>query len=99
MQRDTDHKEEDKEETPPEWLVRITIPRRLLDEINGVDLELYDDEVNTDDVEDAQDSGIDDESTLHTDEQDPNAMMGQSPTEQPPPDQQQQQAPSGKPSR
>jgi hypothetical protein len=101
MQRDKDKNPEEnpdhKPESPPEWLVRITIPRRLLDQINDVDLELYDDEVNADDVEDAQDSGIDDESTLHADEQDPNAMMAQPAAEQPPPDQ--QQPPASKPPR
>lgn len=68
---------------PDEWLVRLSFPRRLLDQNEKVDLEMYDDEVNVDDVEDAKDVGIDDESTLHADEQAPPGTPP-IPPEQPP---------------
>lgn len=66
-----------------DWLVRITIPRRLLDQMEGADLEMYDDEVNPDDVQAAQDIGLDDESQYQSDEQMP-ADQGQMPPEMPP---------------
>jgi hypothetical protein len=52
-----------------DWLVKITVPRRLLDQMEGSDLETYDDEVNPDDVTAAKDIGLDDESAFQTDEQ------------------------------
>jgi hypothetical protein len=79
----------EKKTPPPEWLVRLSFPRRLLDQNEEADLEMYDDEINPDDVEDAQDAGIDDESALHADEQlpaDPNM---------PAPDEEQQARPPG----
>lgn len=78
-----------------DWLVKITIPRRLLDQIEGVDLEDYDDEVNPDDVEAAKDIGLDDESQFQTDEQLPDQAMGAPPAQQPqqPPAQGQPNAP------
>lgn len=44
------------------WLVRISIPRRLVSQMSADELDFYDDEVDVEDVEDAKDSGIDDES-------------------------------------
>ena len=58
----------DHEPKKSDWLVTITIPRRLMDDINEADLE-YEDDVNTDDVEDAKDSGLDDESAFQQDDQ------------------------------
>jgi hypothetical protein len=75
-------------DTATDWLVTITIPRRLLDDINEADLE-YDEEVNTDDVEDAKDIGLDDESSYQEDEQLPDDGM------EPPPE----MAPEEQPSR
>jgi hypothetical protein len=57
-----------------DWLVKITIPRRLLDTLEEVDLEAYDDEVNPEDVTAAKDLGLDDESQYQTDEQLPNGQ-------------------------
>jgi hypothetical protein len=81
-----------------DWLVKITIPRRLLDQIEGADLEAYDDEVNPDDVEAAKDIGLDDESQYQSDEQLPDQtdqMQMQMPPQQPP--QQQQGQPRNAP--
>lgn len=77
MQRASDPATEAQPEAkakPEEWLVRLSFPRRLLDQNEEVDLAVYDDEVNTDDVSDAQDGGLDTESSLHTDEQMPPGM-------------------------
>jgi hypothetical protein len=51
------------------WLIKITVPRRLLDQMEAADLELYDDEVDSDDVTAAKDIGLDQESQYQTDEQ------------------------------
>lgn len=45
----------------PVWLVHISIPRKFIEELDDDDLELYDDDVNTDDVSDARDENIDQE--------------------------------------
>ena len=70
------------------WLVQITVPRRLLDQMEGPDLDLYDDEVNPEDVKAAQDIGLDDESQFQSDEQTPMDQQGMPPPgmpmEQPP---------------
>lgn len=44
------------------WLVKISVPRRLIVDINAAQLDFYDDEVDVEDVQDAQDSGMTDES-------------------------------------
>lgn len=72
----------DHEPKKSDWLVTVTIPRRLMDDINEADLE-YEDDVNTDDVEDAKDSGLDDESSFNQDEQLPGGDDRN--MEQPPP--------------
>jgi len=61
------------------WLVRISIPRRLAAQMSSEEMDFYDDEVDVDDVEDAKDTGIDDESAYMSGEDgqqaagDPNA--------------------------
>ena len=80
--------QEPAEEKPAEWLIRLSIPRRLLDANKEADLEVYDDEIDTDEVTDAMDGGLDDESSLHADEQQPGG-------EQMPPDPAQMEPPPG----
>jgi len=41
------------------WLVHISIPRKFISELDDDDLELFDDDVNIDDVSDARDENID----------------------------------------
>ena len=61
---------------PTDWLITLTIPRRLLDDAAEADLEYVDDdEINVDDVSAAQDSGIDDETAYNRDSQEPNSGM------------------------
>lgn len=59
--------ESDKEELDLFWLVRISIPRRLVSQMSAEELDFYDDEVDVEDVEDAKDTGIDDESAYMRD--------------------------------
>jgi hypothetical protein len=84
------------EKKPDEWLVRLSFPRRLLDQNEEADLEVYDDEINPDDVTDAKDTGMDDESSLHADEQAPGGDMQPvaDPAMAPPPEQPQQPPPA-----
>lgn len=44
------------------WLVKVSVPRRLIVDINAAQLDFYDDDVDVEDVQDAQDSGMTDES-------------------------------------
>jgi len=41
------------------WLITINIPRRFIDEIINQSIEAYDDEVELEDVQDAEDEGLD----------------------------------------
>jgi hypothetical protein len=52
------------------WLVRISIPRRLVVQMNDAQHDFYDEEVDIDQVEDAKDDGLDDESAYKDDEND-----------------------------
>ncbi len=67
---------------PTSWMVNLSIPRRLIDQIDEADFEEYDDEVDTEDVTAAKDSGLDDESTYQADEQAP--QFDQEPDQQAP---------------
>lgn len=63
--------EEDKrdDEKDTVWLVRISIPRRLVAQMSAEEMDFYGDEVDVEDVEDAKDSGIDDESAYMNDDE------------------------------
>lgn len=52
----------DTEENLSFWRVKLTFPRRLLGEINPTDIDMYEDDVDEEDLENAKDSGMDDES-------------------------------------
>jgi hypothetical protein len=43
------------------WEVKLSIPRRLLSDMNAGELDYYDDEIEAEDVQDAQDEGMNDE--------------------------------------
>lgn len=45
-------------ETLKEWMVTIGFPKRLIGQFNYNELEIYDDEIDIDDIEDAKDEGI-----------------------------------------
>jgi hypothetical protein len=59
---------EDEEDENRVWLVRLSIPRRLIDQMNDAQHDFYDEDVDTDDVEDAKDDGMDDEESGFTDD-------------------------------
>lgn len=58
---------------PTDWLITLTIPRRLLDDATEADLD-FEDEINVDDVDAAKDSGLDDETAYNADSQEPDDM-------------------------
>jgi hypothetical protein len=45
----------------PVWLVHISIPRKFIEELDDDDLQLYDDDVDSENVSDARDENIDKE--------------------------------------
>lgn len=53
------------------WEIKVSIPRRLLSDMNAAELDFYDEEVEVEDVQDAQDEGMNDE-TGYTGEEDSN---------------------------
>lgn len=59
-------------EKPTNWLVEVKIPRRLIADMNAAELDMYDDDLDVEDVQAAQDSGITDENSFETD----NPMQG-----------------------
>lgn len=44
------------------WWVKLSYPRRILDDMEGIDYDEYEDDVDMDDIEDAKDEGIGDKS-------------------------------------
>lgn len=50
------------------WEVKISVPKRLVSDMNAAELDFYDDEIDIEDVQDAQDSGMTDQSGLFTDD-------------------------------
>ena len=75
------------------WLVRISIPRRLVAQMSSEEMNFYDEEVDVDDVEDAKDTGIDDESAYMDDGT--GGPEGSSPGEAPPEEEPQIGPPGG----
>lgn len=49
------------------WIVKIKIPRRLIVDMNANEMDFYDDEVDMDDVSDAKDSGISNDTAVAND--------------------------------
>lgn len=59
---DNDKEPSKKEAESMFWLVKVSVPRRLVVQIGTAQNDFYDDEVDVDDVEEAKDSGMNDES-------------------------------------
>jgi len=59
------------------WLVKISIPRRLVSQMSAEEMNFYDEDVDIEDVEDAKDSGIDEETAYTSDQQDNLDSTGQ----------------------
>lgn len=60
-------KDENDKPRSTHWEIKISIPRRLISDMNSAELDFYDEDVEIEDVQDAQDSGMNDE-TGYTDE-------------------------------
>ncbi len=60
--------ENEEENQPTHWLVEVRIPRRLVADMNAAELDFYDDDLDIEDVQDAQDSGITDETSYDSEE-------------------------------
>lgn len=58
------------------WLITVSVPRRLMADLSNEEFDFYDDEVDMEDAEEAKDTGIDDESAYHADEQQDQMMGG-----------------------
>lgn len=43
------------------WEIKISIPRKLISDMNSAELDFYDEDVEVEDVQDAQDGGMNDE--------------------------------------
>jgi hypothetical protein len=59
-----DYAKIEEEDTGKVWHVTVSIPRRLCTDIASAQLDFYDEEIDQDDVLDAQDTGLDDETGL-----------------------------------
>lgn len=68
-----------KKEEDQYWMVKVTFPRELLDKALADDLEMYGDEVDTDDVQDAADSGINAEDAYHDEDAEQIPSFGDTP--------------------
>ncbi len=52
---------------PTNWEIKISVPKRLIADMNAAELEFYDEEIEAEDVQDAQDSGMNDETGFYSD--------------------------------
>lgn len=73
----TIEKEEGQDETHTHWEVRISIPRRLISDMNAEELDFYDEDIEMEDVQDAQDEGMSDESAYQEDAEGSEGMTGE----------------------
>ncbi len=48
-------------QSEPVWLVELEVPRKLLNGMNDAGIDFYDDEIDVDDIDDAKDLGVDEE--------------------------------------
>lgn len=64
------------EKNTSDWLVRVSIPRRLVVQMASAQHDFYDEEVDIDQVEDAKDSGLDSESAYFDENQPMNSPTG-----------------------
>lgn len=51
------------------WDIKISIPKKLIADMNAAELDFYDEEIEIEDVQDAQDSGLDDDAGIMADQQ------------------------------
>lgn len=51
---------------PTHWEIKISVPKRLISDLNGAELDFYDEDIEVEDVQDAQDVGMTDEAGLYS---------------------------------
>lgn len=67
---------------PTHWEIKISVPKRLIADMNAAELEFYDEEIEAEDVQDAQDSGMNDETGFYSDGGDGDAQPEQATDEE-----------------
>jgi hypothetical protein len=55
---------------PTHWEIKISVPKKLISDMNAAELDFYDEDIEIEDVQDAQDTGMNDESELRADDGD-----------------------------
>lgn len=60
---------------PNFWEVMVSVPKRLVADLNAAELDFYDEDIEIEDVQDAQDTGMNDETGLYTDDQQDTGMQ------------------------
>lgn len=53
---------------PTHWEIKISVPKRLVNDMNAAELDFYDEDIELEDVQDAQDVGMTDEAGLYADD-------------------------------
>lgn len=64
-------------EEPNFWEVMLSMPKRLIADLNAGELDFYDDDIEIEDVQDAQDTGMTDTTGIYKDDQDGGAQPEQ----------------------
>jgi hypothetical protein len=67
-------KKEKSDDKDTNWEIYIQVPRVLISDMNSAELDFYDEDIDVEDVKDAQDGGITDESSYVDDGGDENAF-------------------------
>lgn len=62
------HEDDGTSDKDTHWEITLRIPRALISDMNAAELDFYDDEVDVDDVQDAQDDGINSETSITSNE-------------------------------
>lgn len=57
----------DENPQPTHWEVTISIPKTLVSDMNAAELDFYDEDIDLDNVQDAQDAGIDEDNSAYGD--------------------------------
>ncbi len=63
-------------EEPNYWEIKVSVPKRLVTDMNAAELDFYDEDIEIEDVQDAQDNGLNDETGFYGDGADEDAMGG-----------------------
>lgn len=53
---------------PTHWEIKISMPKRLIRDMNAAELDFYDEDIDMENVQDAQDVGLTDEAGISTEE-------------------------------